>query len=92
MKFYLTLLLFSTLLLSCKEDHTQLCDCIELGDQVNQLSKSFFNRTYSEVGKDSLDALINQREEVCQPYLEMRATELQDAKHSCDQLDVESNR
>lgn len=92
MKHALFLLLFSTAFLSCKENHKQLCDCIELGDQVNKLSESFFNRTYSEAGKDSLDALIKQREELCKPYLEMKATELQKAKHSCDQLDVESNR
>lgn len=92
MKFFLPFILVSSILLSCKEDHQQLCECIELGDQVNELSESFFNRKYSEAGKDSLDLLIEQRDKVCQPYLEMGATELQKAKHSCEQLNVEKNR
>lgn len=89
---FLSLCFVGLFLFSCENDHKQLCECIEIGDQVNQLSESFFNRTYSEAGKDSLDALIKERDVLCKPYLEMGALELQEAKGNCDQLDVERNR
>ncbi len=78
-------------LTSCTQNQ-KLCDCIDASNVVNKLSASFFNREASQEGKDSLDAAIIQRDEVCAPFLNMGATELQEAKLNCTELDVESNR
>jgi hypothetical protein len=78
-------------LTSCTQNQ-KLCDCIDAGNVVNKLSASFFNRDASQEGKDSLNAAIIQRDQICAPFLNMDVTELQKAKLNCKQLDIESNR
>ena len=71
---------------ACRENKAELCKCIEIADEVNQLSASFFNRPYSELGKDSLDLAIEKRDEICAKFQNMREEELQAEKENCSQL------
>jgi len=82
----LSILIFT--LVSCKSN-TDFCKCIEAGQKVNELSASFFNREYSELGKDSLDNVIQYRDELCEPFSELSPEELQKEKQQCSQLLIE---
>lgn len=68
---------------------TDFCKCIEAGQKVNELSASFFNRDYSERGKDSLDQVIQYRDELCEPFNRLSPEELQQEKQQCSQLLIE---
>lgn len=88
-KFYLSsmiktyyVLLISTILLSCSNDQS-LCRCIEAGDEVNKLSASFFTRDYSVLGKDSLDALIEYRDSLCEDFKMMSGEDMLQLKENC---------
>lgn len=84
-----TSFLFVLLLLgACSSDDTKLCDCIEAGEYVNELSASFFHREYSDLGKDSLDQAVLRRDELCQEFINMSADELQSLTSNCEQLKV----
>ena len=89
MKFiYLLISLLSAFLLACSTDH-KLCECIEAGDVVNELSASFFNRPATQEGKDSLDAAIQFRDDICAPYQVMDVQSLHKAKEDCERLKLE---
>lgn len=76
------------LMLSACSSEPSFCDCIDAGEKVNQLSASFFNRDYSVQGKDSLDAAVEKRDEICAPFSALHPFELQDLKDECDQLKI----
>ena len=77
-----SIFLISSLLFSCSNDQS-LCRCIEVGDEVNKLSASFFNRDYSVLGKDSLDALISRRDSLCEGFKMMSGEEMLKLKENC---------
>lgn len=72
----------SSLFFACSSN--DLCDCVEAADQVNKLSASFFDRPYSELGKDSLEQAIEKRDRYCEEFENMSAKDLHAAKQSCD--------
>lgn len=76
-------LLLSISLFSCRDT---VCDCVEAGDRVNKISASFFDRKYSVEGKDSLNRAIENRDEICEPFKEMSAQQLQEAASECKNL------
>ena len=73
---------------SCSQE-SKLCDCVEAGKKVNELSASFFNRTYSDLGKDSLDNAIQRRDLICEEFQEMSAEKLMQAKDDCEGLVIQ---
>lgn len=83
-------LLFSISLFSCQDRNT-VCDCVEAGNKANKISASFFDREYSEAGKDSLDKAIENREKVCEPFKEMSSKQLQEAASECENLVINPN-
>lgn len=78
-----SILLLGVLLFSCSNDQS-LCRCIEAGDKVNKLSASFFNRDYSVLGKDSLDALISYRDSLCDDFKMMSGEDMLKLKQNCE--------
>lgn len=78
--------MFSVMLFSCQNS---VCDCVEAGDKVNEISASFFDRKYSVAGKDSLDRAIEKRDEICDSYKDMSAAELQEAASDCENLVIQ---
>jgi hypothetical protein len=72
-----------------KKDDQRLCHCVEVGELVNHLSASFFNRPYSTQGKDSLDQLLHFRDSICAPFIEMPPAELHEAAKQCSQLQLD---
>jgi hypothetical protein len=67
-----------------------LCECVEAGESVNQLSSSFFDGSYSEERKDSLAQAIDRRDELCAPFQNMGPQELQEASKECVSLKIET--
>ena len=82
----LVLAAFIVLLFSCQHS---VCECVEAGKKVNEISASFFDREYSESGKDSLDHAIKNRDAICEPFRSMSAAELQKAASECDNLTIQ---
>jgi hypothetical protein len=82
----LVLAVFITLLFSCQHN---VCDCVKAGQKVNEISASFFDRKYSEAGKDSLDNAINSRDAICEPFRSMSAGELQEEASKCENLTIQ---
>lgn len=78
--------ILALLVFSCQNS---VCDCVEAGNKANEISASFFDREYSEAGKDSLDRAIEKRDEICEPFQNMSAEELQEAASECDNLIIE---
>jgi hypothetical protein len=78
-----SIFLLGLILFSCSNDQS-LCRCIEAGDKVNKLSASFFNRDYSVLGKDSLDALISHRDSICDNFKMMSGEEMLKLKENCN--------
>ena len=85
MKFIIFIIAVTTLF-SCQNS---VCDCVEAGEEVNEISASFFDRKYSEAGKDSLERAIEQRDAVCEPCKNMSAAELQKAASKCENLTIQ---
>lgn len=82
----LLIILVLILLYSCQGT---VCECVEAGKEVNEISASFFDREYSVEGKDSLERAIKNREAVCEPFKEMSAEELQKAASKCKNLTIQ---
>lgn len=82
----LSLAVFIALLFSCQHN---VCDCVEAGQKVNEISSSFFDRKYSEAGKDSLDNAIKNRDAICEPFRSMSAEKLQKAASECENLTIQ---
>jgi hypothetical protein len=74
------------LIFSCQNS---ICDCVEAGEEVNEISASFFYRDYSVEGKDSLDYAIEKRDNICEPYNNMSAVKLQEAASECENLTIQ---
>jgi hypothetical protein len=72
-----------------KTDDQRLCECVSVGEVVNDLSASFFDRPYSVQGKDSLDQIIAFRDSICAPFIEMKTEDLHKAAKKCPQLEIE---
>lgn len=70
-------------------DH-KLCDCIEAGKDVDELSASFFHRETTKEGADSLNALIKERDLICEEFMEMDAMELQEKALDCEALKIDT--
>ena len=85
MKLFLISLL-TILLFSCQDT---VCECVEAGKEVNEISSSFFDREYSVEGKDSLERAIQKRDAVCEPFKEMSAAQLQEAASKCENLTIQ---
>lgn len=82
----LVLVVLTVLLFSCQHS---VCECVEAGEKVNEISASFFGREYSEQGKDSLDHAIENRDAICEPFRSMSAAELQEAASDCENLTIQ---
>ncbi|MCC5924086.1 MAG: hypothetical protein JJT77_09885 [Crocinitomicaceae bacterium] len=81
-------LTINTIFSSCSNysiDHN-LCECVAVSDSLNHLSASFFNRTVTEEGRDSLSQLTAYRDEICAEYVTMPAASLQEAALDCEKL------
>lgn len=65
----------------------ELCECIEKSEVVNEYSASFFERDYSEQGKDSLDQMLKERDEYCEKFQNLHPTKLQNAAKDCELLE-----
>ncbi len=90
-RFFPIFFIVAVIMFSCSSNEAEdksLCDCVEVGEAVNELSSSFFNRTYSVQGKDSLDALVNLRDSICAPFLEMHPNDLQLQREKCAALEI----
>jgi len=79
-------IILSVLVFSCQNS---VCDCVEAGNNANEISASFFGREYSEAGKDSLDRAVENRDEICASFKNMSAEELQKAASECDNLIIQ---
>jgi hypothetical protein len=82
----LVLAVFILLLFSCQHS---VCECVEAGQKVNEISASFFDREYSEAGKDSLDHAVKNRDAICEPFRSMSAVQLQEAASECKNLTIQ---
>jgi hypothetical protein len=82
MKRFFSIFLLCLSLIGCSQNK-DICKCIELGNEVNTLSSSFFDREYSVLGKDSLDALIQQRDEWCEPFKDMSGEQMLQKLEDC---------
>lgn len=74
-----------------KNDDRKLCECVSFGEKVNDLSASFFNRPYSDLGKDSLDLMISIRDSICAPFLQMSSEDLYNLAENCSELKIKTN-
>lgn len=90
MRLLITFLVTSALMISACSSDDSLCECVEAGESVNQLSSSFFDGSYSEERKDSLEQAINRRDELCAPFQNMGPQELQKASKDCASLAIET--
>lgn len=72
---------------SCGDKKPTLCECVELGKEVDRISESFFERSKTKEGKDSLDFAIKNRDRVCIYFQNMLADELQKKAKECESLE-----
>lgn len=83
-----SLIILSFVSCKAKPSHN-LCHCVNVSDPLNHLSASFFNRTATQQGKDSLDQLTAYRDEICQEYKEMPSVKLLEAAADCEKLQLD---
>ncbi|MBW7868607.1 MAG: hypothetical protein H3C31_09815 [Brumimicrobium sp.] len=83
-------LVFTLLACNSNNGKSTICDCVEAGQAVNQLSESFFSREATQEGADSLHLLIEKRDSVCKTFQEMDAIELQEKAKECASLEIET--
>jgi hypothetical protein len=69
-----------------------LCECVEATNQVNKLSASFFDGSYSEERKDSLDQAKTLSDSLCAPYIDMRPQDLHKAAQNCPSLKMDPTK
>ncbi|PKR81954.1 hypothetical protein CW751_01045 [Brumimicrobium salinarum] len=83
---HLFFLFLTVTLFSCNNNNA-LCDCVEAGEEVNRISASFFDRTPTQAGKDSLVQAKKHRDEICAPFQEMMPKELHKKAAECESLE-----
>ena len=83
MRFYLFMSLF--LLFSCGSKDTKMCDCLEAGDKLNQLSADLL---VSEVTKDQQEEMVSlkkDRDVKCKDFQTMSGEEMLRRKAECQE-------
>ncbi len=69
-----------------------LCECVEATDQVNELSASFFDGSFTQARKDSLDQAKQLSDSLCAQYIDMGPQELHEAAKNCPSLQMDPNK
>lgn len=77
------------MLFSCENDN-RLCECVEVGSRVNELSASFFDGQFPQSRQDSLKAAKKQRDSICKPFVNMMPEELHEAAKDCESLLIDN--
>lgn len=83
----LSLFIFVILLASCSSKPS-LCDCVEAGDSVNQISASLFDRIPTQGAIDSLKQAEKNRDSICAQYQTMMPDELHKKAAECESLKI----
>lgn len=81
MHYCLFILLF--LMVSCGPKDPQMCDCLESGERLNQLSAKLLNGKVTQAQKDSLLRLRKETAEKCLNYQTMSGEEMLKRKADC---------
>ncbi len=81
----LSVLTFIILLASCKSEPS-LCDCVEAGDAVNQISATLFDRRPTEATIDSLNRAKQHKDSLCASFQTIDPEELQEQAKECGSL------
>lgn len=83
MRFYPFVLLF--VLFSCGSKDQQMCDCLEAGEKLNQLSAELLVSEVTPSQKKEMEALKADKETKCADFQTMGGEEMLKKKAACAQ-------
>lgn len=93
---YIGLLFSFALFFSCSSnqetENNALCDCVEAGNFLNELSASYFGKEHTQASRDSIQEAKAKRDEICQEFQELNAIELQELAKDCDFLQLSEEK
>ena len=87
----LGILTFVIFLASCKSEPS-LCDCVEAGDAVNQISATLFDRKPTEETIDSLNQARQVKDSLCASFQTIDPIELQEKAKECESLEFSAEK
>lgn len=92
MKYFICLVIILSSVVGCSNEQKdiELCDCVEAGARLNKVSASFFDGSFSEARKDSLEQAKSYRDSMCARFQNMEPEALQKAAKDCSALNIET--
>jgi len=75
---------FVFLLFSCSEAEDKLCDCIKVGDELNEKTHDILQGEPTEKSVKELKALRSKKDKVCKDFKDMSGKELMRRKETCE--------
>ena len=74
---------FLFFLFSCSEAEDKLCDCIKVGDELNEKTHEILQNEPTEKSVKELKALRQKKNKVCKDFKDMSGKELMRRKETC---------
>jgi len=81
MRYYLFISVF--ILFSCGAKDTKMCECLEVGEELNQLSAKLLTSDVTEQQKKDLFRLRAEKDKKCQDFQTMGGEEMLKRKAEC---------
>jgi hypothetical protein len=75
---------FAAFLFSCSEAEDKLCDCIKVGDKLNQKTHEILQSEPTEKSVKELKALRKEKDKACKDFKDMSGKELMRRKETCE--------
>ncbi|SFT63437.1 hypothetical protein SAMN05216474_1454 [Lishizhenia tianjinensis] len=91
MKLFLTSISAILLFSACSSSNENtLCDCVEKGAQVDALAQEILvTQEANQAKKDSLDALLEERDSICKEFIDIDPMELEKERANCEGIKIQ---
>lgn len=74
----------SFVLFSCAEAEDKLCNCIKVGDELNEKTHEIITNGATEKSANELKALRKKQDKICKEFKNMNGAELMKRKETCE--------
>lgn len=77
------LVLITLVVASCNSKDSQFCECLSKGEELNNYTQQFFDKSPSPEEREKLKGLKQAKTEACKDYQTMSGEEMRVKKEAC---------
>jgi len=81
---YLLLIPTLAILVSCSTKDTKFCDCLLAGKELNNYSRTLFDKEITEEMKNKMETLKKEKNNKCKAYEMMSGKKMLELKKNCE--------